>query len=132
MNPVFIEILNKEFNNQYTVEVVNEIEFIVFSAKSSDFGDVDICEEKLGQYIVTLGKFTHIHFDISDIANDENVQKIAIEITDFLTRVFESDIVCYGSHEGGGGYVNLKEIYEFDEKTLEEEKELFVWSGKYK
>ena len=132
MNPVFIEILNKEFISQHTIEVVNEIEFIVFSANSFDFGDVDIFEEKLGQYIVTLGRFTHTHFNISDIVNDENIQQIAIEITNFLMRVFENDIVCYGSHKGCGGYVDLKEMDKFDEKTLEEEKELFVWSGKYK
>ena len=131
MNPIIIDILNKEFNNQYTIEVINKIEFIVFSAKGSDFGDVDIFEEKLGQYIVTLGKFTHAHFNISDNVNDKNVQKVAIEITTFLMRVFENDIVCFGSHEDGGGYVNLKEMCEFDEETLEEEKELFVWSGKY-
>ena len=132
MNPIFIEILNKNFDNQYTIEVVNEIEFIVFPAKSSDFGDVDIFEEKIGQYIVTLGKFTHTHFGISDNINDESVQKIAIEITNFLMQVFNNDIVCYGSHKGGGGYVNLNEMYDCDKETLEEENDLFIWSGKYK
>jgi len=131
MNSVFVKILNQEFSGQYAIETVNKIEFIVFPAKSADFGDVDICEEALGQYIVTLGKFTHAHFDDSNVASDKGAEKTAAEITDFLMRIFENDIVCYGSHEGGGGYVNLKEMYEFDEEILEAEQKLFVWSGKY-
>ena len=130
MNPIFIEVMTSKFPNQFTTEFGNDHLFLVFPAKNPDFGDVDICEDYPGAYIVTLGKFTHGHFDVYDGSDDEKAKEAAEEVVDFLENLFADRIVCFGAHETGGGYCfnNSNDIDECANKWGD----LFVWSGFFK
>ena len=128
MNEIFVKNIKEKFINQFTIETDEDGEFIKFSAKNTDFGDVIIYEESFGEYIVVLGKFTHVHFDIEGTPNDEIIKETAINIINLLEELFVDNIVCFGSHESGGGYADLNEI----EELCNERDELFVWSGKYR
>ena len=102
INPIFIEIMNEKFTDQFTVETDENCSFIRFPAKNPDFGDVKIVEEEPGFYTVWLGKFTHQHFDWYEGNMDETNKETAEGIFDFLEKLFDDSIICYGSHKGGG------------------------------
>ena len=127
MNPKFIEIIKEKIAYQFEIETVDNRVFIVFPAKSLDFGDVDICEESLGEYIVTVGNFSHSHFDRYDGSDDERVVSAAEDVASFLKNLFSDRIICFGSHECGGGYYfnDIGDIHEL----ADERDDLFVWSG---
>ena len=129
MNPIFVEAMNEKFPNQFKTESVNNHLFIVFPAKNFDFGDVDIQEEYQGSYIVTIGKFSHQHFDEYEGTDDEMATNAAIAVADFLENLFADRIICYGSHEGGGGC-----YWKGDEENswADDDDDLFVWSGIYR
>lgn len=130
MNPIFVEILNEIFINQFIVEADEHGSFIKFPAKNTDFGDILICEEYPGSYIVIIGIFTHSHFDCYDGAEEEQIKEAVNDIIDFLKNLFTDRIVCHGSHKGGGGWYLKGSCEEkiFDDGT----DNLFVWSGIFK
>jgi len=130
IHPVFITTLNEKFANQFTVELDENNPFINFPAKSSEFGDVDIYEECSGAYIVCVGKFTHCHFDCYTGSEEEQSKEAAEDIIGFLENLFADCVICYGSHEKGGGF-HVKEDCEDDEYTFDECVDYFVWSGIY-
>ena len=129
IHPIFIAELNKKFANRFTIESEENNTFICFPAKSHEFGTLEIYEEYPGAYIVYVGKFTHCHFDCYEGSEEAQVKEAAEEIIDFLENIFTDNVICYGSHEGGGGcYVKEDEGDEYvnDEYTCH-----FVWSGIY-
>jgi hypothetical protein len=126
MSSNFIEILNKKFANQFEIKSDKNGSFISFPAKSSDFGDVLIYEECAGEYIVSIGHFTHSHFDCYGGTENEQIKKAAEEITYFLLDLFADRIICHGSHNGGGGW-STEGYHDVDLNGNN-----FVWSGAYK
>ena len=126
MNTIFLEILNKKFANQFTHKEDENGSFINFPAKTRDFGDVNIYEEYPGAYILEVGNFTHSHF--YEGTEDEMAIEAAKDIIDFLDNLFSDSIVCYGSHECGGGWY----LRQDDENENINWTDLFVWSGLFR
>ena len=130
IHSVFIIELNKKFTNHFTVKFEENNTFICFPEKSPEFGSVEIYEENPGAYIVYVGKFTHCHFDCYEGSEDVQVKEAAEEITDFLENIFTDNVICFGSHEGGGGCYVMDED---DDEFLDDKYDAyFVWSGIYK
>lgn len=130
IHPIFIAELNKKFASRFTIESEGINIFICFPENSPEFGSVEIYEEDLGAYIVYVRKFTHCHFDCYEGSEDVQVKEASEEITDFLENIFTDNVICFGSHEGGGGcYVKGDEEYEFLNDKYDT---YFVWSGIYK
>jgi len=127
MNQTFIEILKNFFPNQFEIKMEKNDKFISFPAKSSDFGNIEIYEESPVEYIVSLGHFTHSHFDCYDGTEEEQIKMAAEDISSFLKSVFADCIICHGSHKGGGGW-HIKG----DNENFETIDDYFVWSGAYK
>jgi hypothetical protein len=128
LNQLFIDILFEKYNNLLIIETEKNSAFIKFPAKSSDFGNVCICEEEVGSYIVEVGKFTHGHFDLYDGTEEERIVEAANDIVDFLEKLFSDQIICYGSHQHGGGW----HLIQNDEEENIDWTDSFVWSGLYK
>ena len=126
MHPIFITKLNEKFANQFTFELAEDNSSIIFSAKSPEFGDVEIYEECAGAYIVYVGKFTHIHFDFYTGSEEEQSKEAVENIIDFLENLFADRVICYGSHNEGCGCCGEEDCKD-DECT-----DYFVWSGIYK
>ena len=126
MNIIFIYILNKRFANQFEVISTDEHSYVKFPAKNLEFGDVIIYEEEPGSYLIVLGKFTHTHVDGCDETGDEFYGFATGDIFDFLEDIFADQIVCRGSHEGGGGF---RWVEDWRPTGYDD---YFVWSGKYK
>jgi len=123
MNPIFIESMNKIFTNKFVIETTEGQSFIRFPSKSPYFGDIEIYEDALNMYIVVVGKFTHAHFDVYEGSDDEKISEAMNDVIRFLEYLFTDQVICWGSHEGGGGY-SLTEHYEDDGWG-----DLYVWSG---
>ena len=128
MNPIFLEILSMKFTNQFILKTDENGSFISFPAKTRDFGDVNIYEESPGAYILEVGNFTHGHFDIYDGTEDGRIRAAAKEVTEFLTDLFSDQLICYGSHEKGGGWYYKQS----DDDEDIDWTDLFVWSGIYR
>jgi len=125
MNQIFVETLSEKFPNQFEIKTDEKYTFIKFPAKNPDFGDVDIYEDYPGEYIVNVGHFTHGHFDCYNGSEEEQAREAAETIADFLETLFADGIICYGSHEKGGGCYrkgHSDAIYGDDVGG-------FVWSG---
>jgi len=123
MNPIVKDLLNKRFPNVCTAMTQNGIEIVVFKAKNPAFGDVEIYEESPGSYTLILGHFTHTHTELITDTHDDVT--LGTFIAGFLDDLFNDKIVCYGTHETGGGYDYVRYFRE------EEDTAYFTWSGKY-
>jgi len=128
MNTIFIELLNKKYNNQFVIETNENNSFIRFPAKCADFGDICIYEDEPGGYIVEVGNFTHGHYDLYEGTEDEMTKEAAEDIIDFLEKLFSDSVICYGSHKGGGGWY----LKEDDKSENIDWTDLFVWSGLFR
>jgi len=143
MNTVFIETMKEKFANQLTIASYKDHPFIKFPAKNPEFGDLDIYEEYPGEYIVYVGDFTHSHFYGDGYSDDERAGEAAKEIISFLEGLFADRIICYGSHEKGGGFYSVEDedgadwighrtLFFFLKLRQRKPRDLFVWSGIYK
>jgi len=130
IHPIFIAELNKKFTNHFTIELEENNTFICFPEKSHEFGTLEIYEKYPGAYIVYVGKFTHCHFDCYEGSEEAQVKEAIKEITDFLENIFTDNVICFGSHEGGGGCY-VKE-HESDEYVDDDYTHYYVWSGIYR
>ena len=128
MHPLFVDLLGKAFPHQFITQESKHGLIIVFPAKNPDFGEITIEEEYPGAYIVEVGRFSHGHYDVYDGSEEERVQEAAEEVVDLLTRMFNDEVICYGSHSGGGGFF-WKHYH--DEEGLDGF-DLYVWSGLYR
>ena len=128
INPLFIEILNADFTNQFIVEPNEGRSYISFPPKSSDFGGIDICEVGIGEYIVYVGLFTHTHYGLYRGSDEEKVEEAANEISEFLGKIFADCIICYGGGSWGGWFAVEDKNESYNRIS---DCDLFVWSGKY-
>ena len=126
MNQIFVEALRGRFPNQFEIKFDENHTFINFPAKNPDFGDVDIYEDSPGAYIVNVGHFTHGHFDCYNGTEEEQSKEAAETIASFLETLFADGIICYGSHEEGGGWYAKGHSAIWGDDVGG-----FVWSGVY-
>jgi len=92
--------------------------------KCDGFGVVEIqddCEE----FIIFIGKFTHMHFSCHNttLSKQQQAESAASEVIEFLSDLFSDKVVLWGSAEKGGGYY----YPEFSSSENKEEK--WLWSG---
>ena len=107
--------------------------FAIFPFICPDFGDIELFDDG-HEVTVVVGKFTHSHFPpfIQEAPAQGQSAKIAKSVVEFLEALFADQIVLYGSHRGGGGYI-YRETMTQDQGTEDEGgEEYFVWSGPVK
>jgi len=126
MDKAFLAELNKKFPEQF--ELGENGEFVKFSAKSPDFGDVLINENahSQGDFIVHLGKFTHAHCQIfeSEYTLEDHAAGLDDDVFWLLGEIFADRIICHGTGTGGG--YDHEEYWQLADCT-----DYFSWSGKY-
>lgn len=132
INPIFIDELNKKFANRFTIESEENYTAICFPEKSHEHKPIKICEQYPGAYIVFVGKFTHAHFDCYEGSEETQIKKAIEKITYFLENVFMDNVICFGSHDGGGGCYVIEDESEERKISFRDDIKYFVWSGIYK
>lgn len=125
------EIINTFKTNFPKLEYIinNKEQSLTIPAINNEVGDI-VIEDELDEIIVFIGNFTHWHVGCYEENFNEKEKAIFIaeEITEFLTDLFNNQIVMWGSHRNGGGFYrkgnkpNSKSW--FGKKNKE-----FVWSG---
>lgn len=96
----------------------------VFAAAHPDVGDVEIFDDGR-EVTLVVGKFTHGHFsDWVSKSPAEAEEHIVASVIDFLERLFDDQVVLWGSHRGSGGWCNR------DNPSVKFARgPVFVWSG---
>ena len=100
----------------------------IFPAIHPDVGDVKIHDDG-DELTLIAGNFTHGHFSNYDssLMKAEKEQEIVEQILEFLERLFDDQIVMFGSHRGRGGW------YDRGEAAMNDANEpAYVWSGPLK
>jgi hypothetical protein len=96
----------------------------VFAAAHPDVGDLQIFDDG-SEVTIIAGNFTHGHFsDFDSKSVAEAEENIVDSVIEFLERLFDDQVVLWGSHRGSGGWYDRKR----GESNLASGPH-YVWSG---
>jgi len=104
---------------------------VVFPAIHPDVGNIEIYDDG-SELTLVAGHFTHGHFsDYDSKSEDAAEQRIVDDVIEFLGRLFDDQVVLWGSQKSGGGWYSRKGAHDTNPivERMKEGKQLYVWSG---
>lgn len=96
-----------------------------FAAKSEGFGPLRILVEEKSGFTVSIGRFTHAHFDCPSDA-PVAIGDVVSEVVHLCREIFADQIVCC-LLLNGGGYFHRSKPTPFWARWLG--RDFWVWSG---
>ena len=104
ISDVLLPLLTERFPGRFTMAEPGVGPCVTFPAKHPEVGDVEIHDD--GDEITLIaGNFTHGHFsNYDDIPLEEKEKEIAVDVVDFLTKLFADEVLLFGSYKSGGGW----------------------------
>lgn len=120
-----LPLLEERFPQRFTIAPEGMEPCVTFPARHPEVGDVEIHDEG-DEVTLVAGLFTHGHFsNYEDVPLAEREREIAEDVVDFLSKLFADQVVLWGSHMGGGGWLVIDPA-DFDARTYPNG---YVWSG---
>lgn len=76
--------------------------------RAPGFGPIEIQDDG-SELTVSVGRFTHCHFEMFEAEGDATRQReVAVtEAIDFVEEILDDRLACHGSHDGGGGCMQV-------------------------
>ncbi len=133
-NMMLLETLIHDLKASYPDQAysVNEKERLLsITAQNDEVGGIDIKDDEY-ELTVYVGNFTHWHVGCyeEELSEEEKAKHISNQVIEFLSDLFNDQVVMWGSHEGGGGFY-LKGEQQNSRKWfgLGNKRKEWVWSG---